>query len=62
MSPKDDWASDLLARSRKKNKKEKGGGTRKYGRNRRKCGLYRQRVGRPRGRGVPGNKRGAGRA
>lgn len=38
------------------NRKEKGGGTRKYGRNEAKCKRYRARVGKPRGPGVPGNK------
>lgn len=41
-------------------KKEKGGGTKKYGRNSKKCAAYRVRVGNPRGRGVPGNKAGRG--
>lgn len=40
---------------RKKNR-DKGGGAGKYGRNRKKCERYRARVGKPRGRGVPGNK------
>jgi hypothetical protein len=31
---------------------------RKYGRNEVKCERYRQRVGKPRGPGVPGNKSG----
>lgn len=40
---------------RKKNR-DKGGGAAKYGRNRVKCASYRARVGKPRGRGVPGNR------
>lgn len=40
------------------NRKEKGGGTRKYGRNLAKCQRYRARIGKPRGRGVPGAKAG----
>lgn len=42
----------------KKKRKEKGSGTKKYERNRVKCAKYRSRVGKPNGRGVPGNKRG----
>jgi len=34
---------------------------RKFGRNRLKCAAYRRRVGKPRGPGVEGNKRGKGR-
>jgi hypothetical protein len=34
----------------------KSGGARKYGRNRVKCERYRNRVGKPQGRGVPGNR------
>lgn len=41
------------------NKKNRGGKkARKYGRNLVKCARYRSRVGKPRGPGVPGNKRG----
>lgn len=40
------------------NRKEKGGGTRKYGRNLAKCKRYRDRVGKPLGRGVDGHKSG----
>lgn len=40
------------------NRKEKGGGTRKYGRNEAKCKVYRTRIGKPRGPGVPGHKSG----
>lgn len=39
-------------------KKQKGGGSRKTGRNRKKCERYRARVGKPRGPGKPGNKAG----
>lgn len=42
----------LMSKTQKTNK------NRKYGRNRAKCERYRQRVGKPRGPGVPGNKRG----
>lgn len=49
--------SEPVSLGKKKNKREKGGGTRKYGRNRKKCQLYRSRVGKPRGKGIPGNKR-----
>lgn len=42
-----------------KGSKKKGGKKhRKYGRNLTKCAAYRSRVGKPRGRGVQGNKRG----
>lgn len=34
------------------------GGNRKIGRNKEKCQRYRSRVGKPLGRGVPGNKAG----
>jgi hypothetical protein len=43
--------------ARKQSQKKKGG-TSKYGRNRAECERYRQRVGKPRGPGVPGNKAG----
>lgn len=49
---------DALLGSRKKKRKEKGSGTKKYDRNRVKCAKYRSRVGKPNGRGKPGNKRG----
>jgi hypothetical protein len=44
-------------------KGKKGGGdkknkNKKYGRNRTRCLTYRMRVGKPHGRGMPGNKRG----
>jgi hypothetical protein len=39
-------------------KKQKGAGTKKFDRNRTKCARYRARVGKPNGKGVPGNKRG----
>lgn len=42
---------------RKKNR-DKGGGAGKYGRNEVKCKRYRARIGKPRGRGVDGNKSG----
>ena len=38
--------------------KKKGAKGRKIGRNKDKCARYRARVGKPRGRGVPGNKSG----
>jgi len=38
-----------------------GGSSRKYGRNKVKCGLYRLRVGKPNGPGMPGNKSGRNR-
>lgn len=41
-----------------KKRKEKGAGTKKYDRNRLKCARYRNRVGKPAGRGKSGNKRG----
>ena len=41
---------------KRKKQKEKGGGTRKYGRNRKKCERYRARVGKPNGPGQPGRK------
>lgn len=37
---------------------KKSGGTKKYNRNRAKCARYRNRVGKPRGIGVQGNKSG----
>jgi hypothetical protein len=37
---------------------KKSGGARKYNRNRAKCARYRNRVGKPRGRGIEGNKSG----
>lgn len=37
--------------------REKGGGTRKYLRNKKKCERYRSRVGKPRGKGIPGNRK-----
>lgn len=39
---------------KRKNRKEKGSGTKKYGRNRAKCLRYRNRVGKPNGPGQPG--------
>lgn len=39
-----------------KKSRDKGGGSRKYGRNRRKCETYRRRIGKPNGPGQPGNK------
>lgn len=44
-----------MARSHGQKGHKKG---RKYGRNDAKCERYRQRVGKPRGPGVPGNKSG----
>lgn len=41
-----------------KKKNDKRNKNRKYGRNLKKCATYRSRVGKPRGRGVQGNKRG----
>jgi hypothetical protein len=41
-------------------KKEKGGGTKKYGRNKKSCESYRRRIGKPNGPGKPGNKAGRG--
>lgn len=49
--------ADILSKGTKK-RKEKGSGTKKYDRNRKKCQLYRARVGKPRGKGVAGNKAG----
>lgn len=49
---------DAIFTARKGKKREKGSGTKKYDRNRVKCAKYRARVGKPRGRGVPGNKAG----
>lgn len=49
--------AESLARAMK-GKQQKTNKNKKYGRNRSKCALYRSRVGNPRGRGVPGNKRG----
>jgi hypothetical protein len=37
-------------------KRFKGGGSRKFGRNREKCKRYRQRVGKPNGPGQDGRK------
>ena len=39
---------------RKKNNRDKGGGSKKYGRNERKCARYRARVGKPNGPGASG--------
>lgn len=48
-----------IAHEKAMKKKTKGGKkARKYGRNRTKCERYRSRVGKPRGRGIPGNKSG----
>ena len=44
--------------NKRKDKKNKN---KKYERNLTKCARYRSRVGKPRGRGVPGNKRGKNR-
>lgn len=41
----------------RRNRRDKGGGSKKYGRNRAKCARYRIMVGRPNGPGRPGNKR-----
>lgn len=41
---------------KRKNRDGKGGGARKYGRNRAKCARYRSRVGKPNGPGREGNK------
>lgn len=50
--------ADSLDKAMKGHKKQKGGSSDKIGRKRNKCAMYRSRVGKPRGRGVPGNKRG----
>ena len=50
--------AESLAQAMKGHKKQKGGSSDKIGRNRVKCAQYRSRVGKPRGRGVAGNKRG----
>jgi hypothetical protein len=50
--------ADSLARATKGIKQQKTNKNRKYGRNRVKCARYRDRVGKPRGRYVSGNKRG----
>lgn len=42
---------------RKQKQRDKGGGSGKYGRNRKKCQRYRMRVGKPLGRGVAGNRK-----
>lgn len=49
---------ELQNPGKKKGKKQKGAGTKKYDRNRVKCATYRLRVGKPNGKGKPGNKRG----
>lgn len=49
--------ADSLARAMK-GKQQKTNKNKKYGRGRTKCANYRSRVGKPRGRGVAGNKRG----
>jgi hypothetical protein len=53
-------ASDkaLAAETKRKGRKRKTKKDRKFGRNKVKCAKYRALVGRPRGRGVPGNKSG----
>lgn len=45
-----------MAKGESDRKRRKKG--RKYGRNKVKCERYRQLIGKPRGRGVPGNKAG----
>jgi len=52
---KRDLAQAHAEAMRKKNK-DKGGGSKKYSRNRVKCARYRSRVGKPNGPGQPGNK------
>ena len=41
-----------------KSKQDKKNKNKKYGRNLKKCAVYRMRVGKPLGKGVAGNKRG----
>lgn len=50
--------AESLARANKGRKDSKTNKNRKYGRNLNRCARYRIRVGKPLGRGVPGNKRG----
>jgi len=50
-----------LAQEKKPHKAKPSRKNRKHGRNRVKCERYRRRVGKPRGPGVAGNKRGKGR-
>lgn len=40
--------------------RQRGGGSRKYGRNKTKCEHYRNHVGKPNGPGQPGQKAGHG--
>lgn len=47
-------ASERVLRRSKSNKRDKGGGSKKYGRNLRKCARYRSRVGKPNGPGMTG--------
>lgn len=46
--------SEAALRRSKTNKRDKGGGSKKYGRNRAKCARYRARVGKPNGPGAHG--------
>jgi hypothetical protein len=50
--------SGLLGAISRGTKRQGGKKARKYGRNLVVCARYRARVGKPLGRGVPGNKRG----
>lgn len=46
--------ADRHAKAMRKNNRDKGGGSSKYGRNVAKCAKYRARVGKPAGRGMEG--------
>ena len=54
-------AASLAASRSKKGGGDKKNKNKKYGRNRERCLKYRMRVGKPRGRGMKGNKRGKNR-
>ena len=60
-SSRRETAQQIADRVLSKKKRDKGGGSKKYGRNRKKCANYRSRVGKPLGRGIPGNKKGRNR-
>ena len=51
-----DTLAEAHRKAMQKKQRDKGGGARKYGRNKIKCAKYRARVGKPLGKGVEGNK------
>lgn len=53
-----DSLQERVERHLRKSKSDKKNKNKKYGRNRVKCARYRAMVGKPNGKGQPGNKRG----